>query len=508
VWIQQTPNEMNTHSFRTSRSNNRLSWRIMHVIGSLLTAYVLAGLALPVLTGAPAVAAPSLVLVGETHPLIYDSNGAIRYDANGLPLTSPRLIELEFANPLVNPERNTKVRVLLPDSYPDNAKYPVLYLLHGAQPQGNGEGGAHVWTQRILSPQTLFDYTAGKDLVIVMPDGGDLGFYTDWFNDGAYGAPMWETFHLAQLVPYIEAKYKVRTDRGGRVIAGVSMGGFGAMSYAARHPDLFASAYAFSGALDNTLLGPVSAAPIELIGTEAIWGPYTTQEVRWRGHNPVDLAGNLSPLDLWFRTGRGVPGGPAPDDNNPTALALEALIAPLNDEFAATLDRKGIPYFYDSYLQGAHVRYHFMESLLLAFPEIEAAFTRSVSHPAVFNYSSIEPRIRIWEWDIAVTRDVVEFLYLTDVSAASLTLRGSGHVQVKSAPVFHRQKYYRLVTTNASPGVVVSPGLVRADSTGRLTFEVQLGASHTFQQFTAPQRLLEELDPGYWRKATITIVEQ
>lgn len=463
---------------------------------------------LSVAFGAPADSAPSLVLVGETHPPIYDSTGAIRYDADGLPLTSARLVELEFANPLINLERTTKVRVLLPDGYPGNARYPTLYLLHGAQPQGNGEGGAHVWTQRILSPQTLFDYTAGKDIVIVMPDGGDLGFYSDWFNGGSFGAPMWETFHLAQLVPFIEEKYKVRTDRGGRVIAGVSMGGFGAMSYAARHPDLFASAYAFSGALDNTLLGPLNAAPIELIGTEAIWGPYSTQEVRWHGHNPVSLASNLAPLNLWFRTGRGLPGGPAPDDNNPFSLALEAIIAPLNDEFAATLDRKGIPFFYDSYLQGAHVRYHFMESLLLAFPSIEADFVRLLSDPLIFNYSSIEPRIRIWDWNFTVTRDVVEFLYLTDVSAAGLALRGSGRVQVKSAPVFHANRYYRLVAINASPGVVISPELIRADSGGCLAFEVQLGESHRFQQFTAEQRLIEAADPGYWRSVHITILEQ
>ena len=84
-----------------------------------------------------------------------------------------------------------------------------------------------------------------------MPDAGQGGFYSDWYNAGAGGPPKWETYHVGQLIPYVDAHYPTVAARGGRAIAGLCMGGFGAMSYAARHPDLFVAAASFSGAVDN-----------------------------------------------------------------------------------------------------------------------------------------------------------------------------------------------------------------------------------------------------------------
>ena len=66
----------------------------------------------------------------------------------------------------------------------------------------------------------------------------------------AGGPPEWETFHIQQLIPWIDDRYRVDPSRAARAIAGLSMGGFGAMSYAARHPDLFSWAGSFSGAVD------------------------------------------------------------------------------------------------------------------------------------------------------------------------------------------------------------------------------------------------------------------
>jgi S-formylglutathione hydrolase FrmB len=56
-----------------------------------------------------------------------------------------------------------------------------------------------------------------------------------------------------ELVPWIDATYRTIAARRGRAIAGVSMGGYGALSYAARHPDTFAAAASFSGALGARL---------------------------------------------------------------------------------------------------------------------------------------------------------------------------------------------------------------------------------------------------------------
>ena len=90
------------------------------------------------------------------------------------------------------------------------------------------------------------------------------------------------------------------------------MGGFGTFTYAARHPDLFTAALSMSGAVDTTLVPGVIDA---ISGSDggppgSLWGPFETQAVRWRAHNPLDLAENLRGLALWLRTGNGQPGGP------------------------------------------------------------------------------------------------------------------------------------------------------------------------------------------------------
>jgi S-formylglutathione hydrolase FrmB len=82
----------------------------------------------------------------------------------------------------------------------------------------------------------------------------------------AEGPQRWETCHLDELRPFIEARSRTRTDRGGRAIAGLSVGGFGAMSYVARHP---------------TSSGSRRRSP---------------------AHNPLDLAANLHGVETRLRT--------------------------------------------------------------------------------------------------------------------------------------------------------------------------------------------------------------
>ena len=59
--------------------------------------------------------------------------------------------------------------------------------------------------------------------------GGRGGFYANWLNFGKGGPPMWETYHIDQLIPFIDANLRTIPKRQGRAIAGLSMGGFGAM---------------------------------------------------------------------------------------------------------------------------------------------------------------------------------------------------------------------------------------------------------------------------------------
>src|SRR4051812_15805825 len=142
--------------------------------------------------------------------------------------------------------RPVDIRILLPRAYRRHAhrRYPVLYLFHGTS------GRASDWVNFGHAEAT----TAGRPLIVVMPDAGfdgdGGGWFTDWYNGGRGGPPAWETFHVDQVVPWVDANLRTVRARGGRAIAGLSQGGFGALSYAARHPDLFGAAASFSGAAE------------------------------------------------------------------------------------------------------------------------------------------------------------------------------------------------------------------------------------------------------------------
>lgn len=130
----------------------------------------------------------------------------------------------------------TEYVVALPDPLAAGRKYPVLYLLHGAQ------GNSRDWTARTNAVQ-IFDR---QDLIVVMPDGGQFGWYTD---SSESGQPDYETFVISELIEDVEKRFPVRVDAEGRAIAGLSMGGHGALSLAAKHPNKFGSASSMSGIL-------------------------------------------------------------------------------------------------------------------------------------------------------------------------------------------------------------------------------------------------------------------
>jgi S-formylglutathione hydrolase FrmB len=198
-----------------------------------------------------------------------------------------RLTELTLSTAAL--QQPTHVRVLLPDGYGTSTKrYPVLYLLHGALADYRS------WTDAGNAEAI----TAGAPLIVVMPDGGQGGWYTNWLNRGAGGPPEWERFHIDELVPWIDDHYRTIAARDGRAMAGLSMGGFGAMSYAGRHPDLFDWAGSFSGAVDVIHNLPV----VGVIALEALadgglpddqFGDRVLNEANWRAHDPCDLAPNL-----------------------------------------------------------------------------------------------------------------------------------------------------------------------------------------------------------------------
>lgn len=133
-----------------------------------------------------------------------------------------------------------EVRVLLPPGYPERAPYPVLYFLH------DYFGTRGVLWRKGVAEELQRRMTTGDlaPMVIVAPEG-DHGYWSDVYGGGA----AWESFVTGPLIEWVERTFRVRTDRAGRAITGISMGGFGSIKAALRRPDLYAAASSLSGAL-------------------------------------------------------------------------------------------------------------------------------------------------------------------------------------------------------------------------------------------------------------------
>lgn len=155
------------------------------------------------------------------------------------------------------------VTIYLPENYLSSGKtYPVLYLLHGMYGDNND------WVNNGM--KTTTDNYIGMglcpELIVVMPDGNN-DFYVNGYTQGI----KYETYFHEELIPYIESHYPCRTDRESRAIAGLSMGGFGTVFHAFRHPDKFCVAYSMSGAVGG--MGTATCPSLERIFTDEGYTP-------------------------------------------------------------------------------------------------------------------------------------------------------------------------------------------------------------------------------------------
>lgn len=254
----------------------------------------------------------------------------------------PRLVDLTVRSPAV--AADVKVRLLTPDGWSPRARrqrWPVLYLLHGCCDTYDS------WTR-----STGVEEIPGlRDVLVVMPDAGQVGFYTNWLGSERGPAPQWETFHLSELRRILERDYGAGPRHA---VAGLSMGGLGAMLYAARPPRRFLAAASFSGVLNASsnpgLLDLFRAFTPDPL---AIWGdPEADREV-WERHDPTVLAPRLRGLPLFVSSGNGRSGPldpPGGDDVDP----IEATTLRESRAFAARLRELRIPVQTSFYGPGRH----------------------------------------------------------------------------------------------------------------------------------------------------------
>lgn len=417
----------------------------------LLLALALASPSASAVAAAPVTTAPGLTVVDEQQ-------------------LSDRLHEITVYSPALG--RQTTLRVLLPRGYdtrPPKQTYPVLYLLHGCCDT------YAAWTDKADTEA----FTDGMDVVVVMPDGGQAGFYSDHYNHGLPGGTKWHTYHIEELIPWVERTYDVRAERNGRLLAGLSMGGFGAFSYAARHPDLFVSTAAYSPAVDTNFLEPLGV-DLGFLDREllyATWGARPTQEVRWRGHNPWDLAENLGTLDVWLITGDGT------DENGNLADPVEYFVHTMAVSVHQRMTELGVDHDWEDYGPGGHTWDKWERDLHKTLPQQLAYANADPPAPEAFTYTTIDQNYEIFDYRVALERRELEFSRLQVEDSTSFAIEGSGTAYVTTAPVLEPETGYEVIIDGESVTTR------RSDSSGRIQLVIDLGPPNQFQQHTAMARL-------------------
>ena len=276
-----------------------------------------------------------------------------------------------FSNSL---DTNRYAQVYLPEGYnpEDSTRYPVFYFLHGATENHT------TWPELAGILDTLIENHYISSVIVIKPDGS-IGPWAGsmYSNSELYG--NFEDYIVLDLVEYVDSAYKTIPSREKRAIWGNSMGGYGSMKLALKHPDLYCAAASHSGPLDFShlvdwvpiILNENGGPPVE----EYVPTPYTFTWLfytatgafspdlenppyyvdfpldsmgnfidsvfsRWQLHNPVRLAANLAPnsdLSIYFDCG----------------TQDELLIYPFNTGFADSLDLLGIDYIFESF-NGSH----------------------------------------------------------------------------------------------------------------------------------------------------------
>ena len=134
------------------------------------------------------------------------------------------------------------VIVYLPPSYAANPtrRYPVVYALHGYSI------GNEKWTTEVKTPGTIEAAFGGgaREMIVVLPDSQTVhngSMYSSSVTTGDF-----ETYVARDVVAYIDSHYRTLATRESRGIAGHSMGGYGALRIAMKHPDVFSAVYAMS----------------------------------------------------------------------------------------------------------------------------------------------------------------------------------------------------------------------------------------------------------------------
>ena len=275
-----------------------------------------------------------------------------------------------------------RLLVYLPPSYArePSRRYPVVFYLHGAW------GSEDDWVTLGRIDRTMDSLVAAglPEMIVALPDGDD-GWYTTWNalnNTAACRAdtrrrepaatycvpwPKYDEYIARELVAHVDSSYRTLARREGRGIAGLSMGGYGAITLALRYPEVFAAAASHSGVLSPRYAGPKPYAPPTRYATmldtirarfsPALWAlmapAFGEDTTGWRARDPIVYARHL-------RASRARPPALFAD------IGRDDVFLEQNRAFRADMTALGVPLRYAERSGGhdwAYWRAHVVESL-------------------------------------------------------------------------------------------------------------------------------------------------
>ena len=302
--------------------------------------------------------------------------------------------------------------VLLPDGYDPNKAYPLLVLLPGFSNTYAILGPGMLDAQRVLK---------GLQAIVVSPEG-EVGWYTDWYNNGVYGTPEWESYILDEALPQILDRYKILPGRQNHALFGVSMGGLGATYLGGRLPGFFGAIGALSGFVD-TQAAPVITpfAMDELSGAQpgSVYGPESGFYAN--GHNPTALVSNLRYTRVFVSAGDGVPTT-ADGTGGGVGNAEEAgIIRPMSDLYVPALRAAKVEVTYQTH-HGCHCWPDFQDELRNAIKW--NPFAPVAEHPADWVNDTVGTHGQLWD---------VGYRFTTHPTAVVRFTRTGSRLQITAA---------------------------------------------------------------------------
>ncbi len=230
-----------------------------------------------------------VLLFGLSAAGLLSAAGAGGQGSSG-PVPAGQVVEgLSFSSAILG--RDVEYAIYLPPDYAASGRrYPVVYLLHGYTDDESGwiqYGEVNLAADRAIAAREI------PPMIIALPDAGVSWYINDDQNNVRY-----EDMFVQEFIPYIDKTYRTRPKKEFRGVSGLSMGGWGALVYSIRHPDVFAACAAFSAAVwtDEDFVSMEEKAYLFMLGP--VFGPKHVGRDRLTAHylsySPLALAKTAS----------------------------------------------------------------------------------------------------------------------------------------------------------------------------------------------------------------------